>query len=178
MVGDFTFVAFDSDIVVTQRVAEGLKKFGGFEAVPIEMVEDSKAKERDAVRRRKRRVPLPYEGPNLFELWITQIVPLDLTRSSVRLAKECGTCGQRQYEVVGIESVQLKWDSERSEYVKLRKARGRANGIFIAEQTLGAAAIFRVREFPGWVLCTEPVTQCVTQAGFTNVAFLEIGETF
>lgn len=101
------------------------------------------------MRRRKHRVSLPYEGPNLFELWITQIVPLDLTRSSVRLTKECGTCGQRQYEVDGIESVQLTWDSERSEYVKLRKSRERGNGLFVAEPTLGTAAIFRVSEFPG-----------------------------
>lgn len=72
-------MGFDADIVVTQCVAEGLKKFGGFEVVPIEMVEDPKAKERDRVRRRKPRVSLPYEGPNLFDLWITQIVPLDLT---------------------------------------------------------------------------------------------------
>jgi hypothetical protein len=36
--------------------------------------------------------------------------------------------------------------------------------------------IFRVAEFPGWILCTDEVKQLIESHGFTNVSFLEMGE--
>jgi hypothetical protein len=178
VIGDFTWSGFGSDIAVTERVAEDLKSFGGFEPGPIEMVQDPELRASDGARRSKPRVSLPYQGPQLCELWVTQNVHLDLKKSSVRLAKECGTCGQRQYEVDGIERRESTWDAERRESVKEHIPRSQGKGLFVAEHALAGTAIFRTLEFPGWVLCTDRVKELVTQKGFTNVAFLEVGDTF
>jgi hypothetical protein len=178
VVGDFTWSGFGSDIAVTERVAEDLRSFGGFQPGPIEMIQSLELSASDGVRPTRPRVSLPYQGPQLYELWVTQNVHLDLEKSSVRLIKACGTCGHRQYEVDGIERRELTWDAERGESVRAHIPRSQGKGLFVAAHVLAETAIFRTLEFPTWVLCTDRVKELVTQNGFTNVTFLEIGDRY
>jgi hypothetical protein len=114
----------------------------------------------------------------VYDLWVTQQVRLDLGRSSVWLVKECKTCGRQQYAVDGIEKWETGWDKERRESVKAHIPRSRGLGLYVAEDALAGTAIFRTHEFPGWVLCTDVIKGLAEKEGFTNVSFLEAGETF
>jgi len=172
-VGDFTWPGFGGDIAITEQVVKALKAFGGFEPGSVEMVQDP-----NGSCRGKPRVRLPYQGPPLYDLWVMQQVHLDLERSSVWLVKECGTCRRRQFTVDGIERWETGWDKERRESVKAHIPRSRGLGLYVAEDVLAGTAIFRTHEFPGWILCTDPVKELVEKEGFTNVSFLEVGETF
>jgi hypothetical protein len=177
LIGDFTWPGFGGDIAITDLVVKALKDFGGFQAGPVEMFQDPNL-QRASASRRKPRVWLPYQGPALYDLWVTKRVHLDMERSSVRLVKECGTCRNRQYTVQGIERWETGWDKDRRESVKSHILRSRGLGLYVAEEALKGTGIFRTHEFPGWVLCTDPVKELVREEGFTNVSFLEVGETF
>jgi hypothetical protein len=48
-------------------------------------------------------------------------------------------------------------------------------GLYVSERSLAGADIFRVEEFPGWILCTDDVKRFVESNEYTNVSFLEIG---
>jgi len=176
-IGDFTWPGFGSDIAITEPVANLLEAFGGFETGPVEMVQDSTLKRPSGSRSGKPRVWLPYEGPPLRDLWVTQQVHLDLERSSVRLVKECMTCGRKHYDIDGIERYETGWDKERRESVETRIPRQHGLGIYLAADALAGVAIFRLHEFPGWILVTDLVKNFVEKEGFTNVSFLEAGET-
>jgi len=178
LVGDFTWPGFGSDIAITEQVVKALKSFGGFEAGPVEMVQEPNLKRPSGSRRGKPRVWLPYEGPPLYDLWVTQQVHLDRERSSVWLVKQCRTCSRQQYAVDGIERWETGWDKERRESVKTHIPRSRGLGLYVEEDALAGTAIFRTHEFPGWVLCTDAIKELVEKEGFTNVSFLEAGETF
>lgn len=178
LVGDFNVAGFDSDIAVTTRVIEDLISFGGFEAGPVEVATVSTKKSGKPSRSKSPRVALPYEGPTLNELWVTRSVQLDRKRSSLRIVSHCHSCGRRSYEVSGIEKRQSRWDPSRLAMVWDRIPREAQKGIFVAESEIVGGEIFRVVEFPSWVLCTDRVRGAITQAGHTNVAFDEVGEMF
>jgi len=177
VIGDFTWPGFGSDIASSEQAAKGLKAFGGFEPGPVEMVQDSTLKRSSGSRRGKPRVWLPYEGPPLYDLWVTQHAHLDLERSSVRLVRECKTCGRKQYDLDGIERYETGWDKQRRESFKTHIPRRQGLGIYVDADALAGTAIFRTREFPGWILATDVVKELIEKEEFTNVNFLEAGET-
>jgi hypothetical protein len=165
LVGDFTWPGFDSEIVVTGKVVQALRAgmVGGFEPGPVNIV--------GGVRRpgsRQKQVALPYTGPAIWELWVTTWKNLDPRRSTIE--KEHGTGVDK---LVGAESVQAVWDAQRGELVKRRHPRLAGHGLFVPF----ADGIFRVVEFPAWILCTDDVKRVVEGHAFTNVSFLEMGET-
>jgi hypothetical protein len=51
-------------------------------------------------------------------------------------------------------------------------------GIHINQEDLQGADIFGVYEVPGWIFCTERAKRTIEEQRFTNVSFLEVGETF
>lgn len=172
-VGDFSCPGFDSEVVVTDRVLRVLRDhFGGFEAGPVEMTEDPD------VPKRAKRVRLPYRGPSLHELWVTAWVHLDPQRSTVELEHKCRTCGDERWQLYGVERWDSHFDSEHKRHVRTKSERLPRAGVFVKEADLGGKDIFRVHEFPGWIFCTEPVRELIEKEGFTNVSFLEMGETF
>jgi hypothetical protein len=64
-VGDFLWPGVSENVAVASRVLEDLQsRFSGFEAGPVEMVEEAEAGG-------QKRVSLPYGGPPLAELWVT-----------------------------------------------------------------------------------------------------------
>jgi hypothetical protein len=176
-IGDFTWPGFGSDIAITERVAKALENVVGFKLGPVEMVQEPNLKLPPSSRRGDR-VWLPYQGPQLWELWVTQQVHLDVERSSVWMVKECRSCGRQQHAVDGIERWETGWDNERREPVTTHFPRSRGLGLCFVDDAIAPTAVFRSHEFPSWVLCTDRLKELVEKEGFTNVRFLEVGETF
>jgi len=169
VVGDFTWPGFDSDIIVKETVAKVLQAANvpGFELGPVQMQENSEPAKR---RSRKRRVKLPYSGPQLWELWVTAWTNLDSARSTVtEITKEDGV---RHFEVSGVQHLEQAWDQERAELVTVLHPRVEGEGVIVPQ----AQGIFRVREFPAWVFCTDDVKRLIEEHEFTNVRFLEMGD--
>ena len=133
---------------------------------------------KNPARVRKPRVWLPYQGPPLQALWVTKHVPLDFERSSVRQINECSTCGGRQYETEGVEKSVFDLNKNRTAVVTTHTPRAAGKGFYIDHRELDGVGIFRLIELEAMILCTDPVKKCIEQHGFTNIAFLEYGETF
>ncbi len=177
VVGDLVWVGFDG-LAVTQRVfAELQERFGALEAGPLEMVQDPKLKRPQRVTKRsKPRVWLPYEGPELVELWAIHWVHADLDCSSLRLDLRCGTCGTDFWKVVGMERWEIAWDPERLKGRDVIIPRRPGKGIFVHEAELEEHEIFHVFEAPGGLFCTQGAKEYMVGAGYTNVAFREVGD--
>lgn len=156
VIGDFAWLGADDEVVVTQRVRIALEgRFRGFEFRSIEFWQDPKLKRPERITRRtKPRVWLPYEGPPLWDVWVTAWCHLDLERSGEILEKECSTCGKKIYKGPPFEERYLVVDPT----------------------SWDGSDIFHVHEYPRWIFCTEQVKEFIKQTGFTNVSFLEDGE--
>lgn len=173
LVGDFTWPGFDSEVVVTEAVGRALReRFTGFELGAVEMIDSHK---RQAGPRGARRVRLPYEGPKLFEIWITRWVHLDASASTARLLATCGTCGTARYALTGAEREEISWDPERRQLVTIPVPRDPGGGLYVHDRELEQDSFFRIHEFPSWVFCTDDVRGFVLTKGFNNVTFMEMG---
>lgn len=75
--------------------------------------------------------------------------------------------------VAGAEEFDDRYDPERRELEVVRLPRVPNAGIYVARSDLGGADIFRVRQCPAWVLCTDAVRDVIREARFSNVDFLE-----
>ena len=175
-IGDFVWPG--GDVVVSQRVREALEeRFQGFEFKPVEMWQDPKLKRPQRITKRtKPRVWLPHEGPPLYELWVTAWVHADPERSTIRLTRDCATCGRRAYEMEGVEVRKSRWDAIKRDLVEVHIPRQAGKGIYVHQEDLRSVNIFRLFEAPGWILCTERVKTLIEDRAFSNVAFLEVGD--
>jgi hypothetical protein len=156
VIGDFAWLGADDEVVVTQHVRIALEgRFRGFELRSIEFWQDPKLKRPQRITRRtKPRIWLPYEGPPLWDLWVTAWCHLNLDRSSETLEKECSTCGEKFYKGPPFEERHLVVDPT----------------------SWDGSDIFHIYEYPRWIFCVERVKEFIEQASFTNVSFLEDGE--
>lgn len=171
-VGDFTWPGFGSEVVAAEHVLRSLREFSGFEAGPVEFIEEP------GNPKKGKRVTLPYNGPRLFELWVTSRVGMDRGRSSAELEHVCAECGAQRWELYGVERWDSHFDQELKQLVRFKSDRLPNAGIYVEEAGLGGASVFRVEEFPGWIFCTDRVREVIDNEGFSNVSFLEMGETF
>lgn len=172
LVGDFVWPGFGSEVVATEPVVEALERdAGGFERGPVEIRDEP-----DETGREQRRVQVPYKGPALFELWTTSWVDADLARSTMTLESVCGTCGTERWQLQGAERVESHFDRSTNELVRARVPRDRAAGIRVGLTDLAGAGVFRIRQLPGWVICTDLVRDLIRSQGYSNVSFLEVGE--
>jgi len=171
--------------VITERVHKLLsERFRGYEPGPVEMVQNPRLKRPQRnTKRTKPRVWLPYQGPPLFELWITARVHMDADRTHARLVKACSKCGYKRWELEGYErwENQVKYqdcpDGGRTYTVtSIRHPRAPGKGLFIRADALNSRDIFQAIEFPGWILCTDSVKTFIEAQGFTNVDFVAMGE--
>jgi hypothetical protein len=141
------------------------------------MVQDPKLKRPTRITKRtKPRVWLPYEGPPLFDFWVTAWAHVDMGLSTVRLVKECTVCGRKVHEVSGIEGRRSTWDPELKALVETHYSRVPGQGVFVRRNELRGADIFHIYELPGFIMCTEPVKEFIQKEGFTNVRFDEMGD--
>jgi hypothetical protein len=91
----------------TSALEDLLGAFSGARAMPVEMVQDPKLRPPARVTARTtRRVWLPYEGPDLSEVWTTRWVDLDWEASSTVVDRMC-SCGFRYWHPVGHEHLDL-----------------------------------------------------------------------
>lgn len=166
IVGDFTWPGLDTDLVVTDRVGKVLQESGveGFELRPVEMQETAKR------RSKKLRVRLPFEGPPLWDLWVTAWTVADRELSTIH--EVVRDDGSRQFELVGAQRREKIWNQQRMELVSVLHPRVEGQGLFVREMR----GVFRVEEFPTWVFCTDDVKVLIENHDFTNVSFLEVGE--
>ena len=80
--------------------------------------------------------------------------------------------GSRDFELVGVQRRELDWDPRRNELVKIVHPRVEGQGLFVPP----IRGIFRVRECPAWIFCTDDVKRLIEEHGFTHVSFLEMGD--
>lgn len=155
-VGDFTWPGFNDEIVVTQRVREALEcNFRGFEFHPIKIYQDPKLRRPERVTKTTTpRVWLPYEGLPLWDLRPIAWCDLDHVASRVRLEKVCSTCGRPKYSVPPFDERHL----------------------VVNRSTWRGEDIFQIREYAGWVFCTDKVKGFIESLGFTNVGFILDGD--
>lgn len=178
LIGDFVWLSWGSDVAVVHRAMVALgDRFRGFEPGRVEMVQDPRLKRPTRVTKRtKPRVWLPYEGPSLFDFWVTAWAHADMGMSTVRLVKECNVCGRRVHGVSGIERRRSTWDPESKDLVETRYPRVPGQGVFVRRNELRGADIFHIYELPGFIMCTEPVKEFIEKEGFTAVRFDEMGD--
>ena len=173
LIGDFVWVGFDSEVVVTDRVmGELLTTSRGFERGAVEMVDGHPR----SGKRSQPRVSLPYGGPALSEMWVTAWVDIDRERSTASLQSSCGHCGTELWNLSGAEHWESHYDLARGGLSREKVPRTEHGGIVINAGELGQADVFRVRQFPAWVLCTSTVREFILDRGYSNVDFLEMGE--
>jgi hypothetical protein len=176
-IGDFTWPGL-GNAAVTERARDVLMKLGGSEPRAVEMYQDTKLKRPRSPRRAIPRIWLPYEGPPLFDFRVMHCLHADPEKSSVTLVRGCGTCDWRRYEVAGIERRETTWDRERPSSEKIHIPREPGRGIYVRESQLAEGGLFRVQEFPAWMLCTDSAKERMEEASLSNIAFVEVGETF
>ena len=113
----------------------------------------------------KRRVWLPYEGPQLVELVPTLDVEI-LPQSTVVIDWSCQTCGRIVYKAFnGIE----RRDS------RTFTPRVAGQGLFFENRLLTGAVIFRPK-YSGLLLCSDGAREFIQSRGYSNIEFLEVGE--
>ena len=171
-IGDFVWAG--PAVAARREVVDVLRKpFTGVEPGPVGMVDEPPP---TAAQRRQPRVQLPYQGPELQELWVTASVPVDRARSSIELERRCTTCGTEYWEVYGVERWAFNVDPDTCDLAYELIPRTPKGGLFVRPEDLPGADIFWVQEAPAWILCTDEVRDWAVSEGCTNVAFLEVGE--
>lgn len=172
-VGDFIWAGFAGEgVAVTPGVVDALSPFMGFRPGPVEVIGTPVGGD----PRASRRLEVPHAWPTLAELLVTHVVNADMDRSTVEVHYTCPKCGYRTYKVDGVELLgTMHWTGDRGQRPKARVA---GKGIHVRSRALAGHDIFRVREFPSWIFCSEAVRDVIRGAGFTNITFLEMGDSF
>ncbi|GHA22260.1 hypothetical protein GCM10008090_35090 [Arenicella chitinivorans] len=104
------------------------------------------------------------------ELWVSHSCNADLQKSTI-------SSSEGSLILEGVECVDAKYCSRSNEIIYTRKPREKDKGLFVDKEELGANSLFRVREFPNWILCTDMAKEVLTRYKCENINFLEVGET-
>lgn len=194
-IGDISLVA-GQELVVTEQVAVALtENFSSLSRRPVHMVQGPKR--RPSKKGKKGdgpRIALSYNGPPLVNLRTEAVVEADLKRWPI-VQDSSGT----YYEVEGMEDFEERFISRfKSEPSFKRVPRDPKKGFFIDQTHLHHIDVFRLRDagtrladgtfdrsdlrlaqdLLGWILCTDSVKDFVEERSYTNITFLEMGETY
>ena len=165
-IGDFVFTG--AELVARESVADELMgQFSGLAKRPVVYIDHpSFHRPKRLTKRSKIRVWLPYEGPPLCALEFVPRIELH-PNSTVSVDKSCSTCGFRQYkDFVGLERVAGPKHTLREP----------GKGFFFRPRDLEGIDFFTPKH-TGYRLCTQTAKDYIIGRGFTNVYFLEVGET-
>jgi len=151
LAGDFVWGGISFELVCKDAIAKELdQEFNGFEIHPIEMFQDpSIGKPKDPKTAKRRRIYLPYDGPELSELWVESWIPLDEAKSRLNLEKVCSSCGYRFYTP-------------------------KRTGLVLDESENMLYDFFRTPQFPAWIFCSERLKCYIESRAFSNVAFRDV----
>lgn len=170
VVGDFAWPGFDSEVIVSDAALDVLRQFVGFEPAPIQVVDEGS---------HRGSLPATSHGgavAELFEVWVTKWVGIDRALSTAALEHACQACGSERWVVDGVEHWESAYDPDARTLLRTKKPRVSGAGLFVPTAELAGADIFRVRESPAWIFCTDRVRRAVLDAGLTNAGFMEMGE--
>ena len=178
VVGDFTWMLLWDPIVTssTRRAIE-THHLSGFQFGSVEMVQHPRVKKPTRMTRRtRRRIYLPYEGPELFSTVISHSVPIEETLSTVIRHVTCVRCGRFGYDFIGIEHIEYgKWTPGK-EIERIRVPRVPGQGLYVLQKRVAGFDFFRLGG-PGFgVACTERARLAVLEAGLSNIDFFEVGD--
>ncbi len=166
-IAEFTWV-WGMNVCISCQIEEELKQFSGWEPLNTYLV---KTKDKS---RTKPTVPFPYDGPELNVLWVTHWVTMNEVWSTfMRRQPEPGL---PNIEFYGIEECETKWDPDTDEVELIYKKREPGKGIFVEKGDLGNCDFFRIRQWPGAMMCTDRVRDFAIKKGYRNVMFLEAGD--
>jgi len=153
VLGDFTWAAFGSTAIVTERVRRQLEETFRCTFRNVKMQQSPRLKRPSRLTSRtKPRVWLPYTGPPLYELVTVGTARLDRAHSNWVLKDVCSTCGNESWRIPTVGRITI-----------------------IDKRTWTGDDLFRLAEAPGWILTTRAFRNFVESHGFTNVSFLEEG---
>ncbi len=174
--GDFCWEEDDPYPLVTKRVMRDLGRFTGLEFHAARVVR-GKLSARDA-KDYKRRKRWRYEGPPLYQLWPTRVVPIDMERSSIRV-ELCSRCGRQTWVVEGVEWHSSRYDRTTGCLVPVRTPRTPGKGLFIRRRDLGEVDIFRLQRevVPSGCFCTDRFKEFIEQRAYAAAPdFWEFGD--
>lgn len=107
VIPDFLLPSIGRDFIVTERVKQALEKAGltGYTAWPAKIKEPVKLKKRP----RWPRVPSPYSGPPLWDIYVdpSELVEVVPEGSNVEFRGVCSACGRDRYRVTGAAGEQF-----------------------------------------------------------------------
>lgn len=165
-IADFVFNV--EQIISRSSVAdELLERFRGFSKGEVRMPDHPKLRRPTRpAKRLPKRVWLPYQGPELCTMRITQEAPLD-DKSTVEVESHCAACGMIKYG---------EFPEIRQLLGPQRLPRERDKGFFFKQRLLRDADFFRPKD-TGYPLCTERARNFMIGKGYTNIDLIEVGET-
>lgn len=175
-IGDFTEVGGEYFAVTRSTYDVLSRRFRGLHAGPIKMVQDPKLKRPTRPNRRtKRRVWLPYTGPELVELVVEHVVPY-LPSSTTEVIGTCSGCGRERRHLVGFEEKSHRYNIALGDLVPFHQPRIPGKGYFVAASAIGDTPIIRFRENSGGIFCTDEAKTFIEDQKFTNIDFWEYGD--
>ena len=94
------------------------------------------------------------------------------------MARTCELCGRDKWEFFGRSKWQVTWDHQPWTGSRDCVPRFPGAGLFVPETEAVEAGVFAISQAPTWLLCTDEFRQVVGDPGCSNVAFLDVGDTY
>lgn len=174
-IGDFVWPGGSEECAVSERIQPIFHQLADVCFGAVEMTQDERTPRRKAQARP--RVWLPYEGPPIHELWINTHIHAERNKSTLYTQHKCHTCGSTAFRLDGAELEEPKWDPSRGELELVRIPRTPGKGVFVRRHDLGGNHVFRIKELPAAILCTNEFKQELQKHNATNWDSFEYGET-
>ena len=155
-------------IVIKESVANELMlEFNGGKKTSLQFSQHPNLFKPKVLKKRSpKTIWLPYSGPPICELRASVVIPFH-PKSTIKIEEQCEMCGSIVYEE--FEGIEVK-DSHK------HVPRIEGKGLFFDQNDLEGIDIFRPRD-TGMLLCSEKVKDYIEDKQFSNVEFLEVGET-
>jgi hypothetical protein len=177
-IADFTHVVKHSTVLVKNRVFSEIKKIDSkVSSKDITFYQNEKLEIPSSKSSRlNKRVWLPQHEIDLLELVVPTIITPDLQRSSIEITEFCEICNRTVIKITDVERKDIFSYSSNSIEKNIPRVAGR--GIFISNQSLQNTNFFRIHEKSRFILCTDTAKESLESLGYSNLTFLNFGETF
>jgi hypothetical protein len=177
-IGDFTYVEKYTTLLVKKSVFSQIKKIDPkVVAGDVTFYQNEKLKHPlPKSSKATKRVWLPYEGEKLLEIIVPIIITPDMEKSSVEIINYCKNCNRTVIKISDVEKKDIfSYASDGPSKTIPRKP---GKGIFIAEASIHGINLFRIHEKSRIILCTDYAKESLEASGYSNLTFLDFGETF
>ena len=165
-----------AEVIVTKDLSQLLVDHG-VDLIPIDFFEEQNKKWR-ADYPKGPCIKLPYDGPQLFIAYIDNWIHLDKKRSLLEPLLECDSCKYTYYKPLGVEENKQKYNLKSKKLDRIISPRKKGKGVFVSSELITEVDFFRIHETPHMMYCTEKGKKVIESNGYTNVLFIEMGETY